>query len=146
MRAIAGVVATTLGTVLAVACGSYDPVVPPSSELVLAASVNPDPAGGMRPSTTVSALLFLQPPPERVVVSPPLDKAEFTVWDAAGRALAQVSVPGPLPFGPDGRVTVRQVLDWQPADALGRALTIRFTLGRTAPEQSPTVIERTITF
>ena len=145
MRVIAGVV-TMLGAVLAVGCGSYDPVVPPSSELVLVTSFDPDPAGGMRPSTTVMASLVLQPQPEGAVVGIPIEKAEFTVWDAAGRALAQASGLGPLPFDADGRVTFFQVLDWEPADALGHAMTVRFTLGRTAPEQRPTVIEKIITF
>ena len=146
MRLIARVV-TTLGTLLAVACGSADRLTaPPPSELSFAASFNPDTTGGMRPSTTVTAWLFLQPQPESAVAGTPAEKAEFTVWDGAGRELAQASVPGPLPFEPDGRMTARQVLDWKPADALGRAMTVRFTFGRTAPEASPLIIERTITF
>jgi hypothetical protein len=138
--------ALVLATAASVACGSADRLTaPPPSELSFAASFNPDTAGGMRPSTTVTAWLFLQPH-ESAVAGTPAEKAEFTVWDGAGRELAQASVPGPLPFEPDGRITARQVLDWKPADALGRALTVRFIFGRTAPEASPLIIERTVTF
>jgi hypothetical protein len=52
----------------------------------------------------------------------------------------------PPRFGPDGRATVQQVLDWTPTNVLGRALTIRFRFRPTAPEAPPLVVERTIRF
>ncbi len=145
MRLVARV-GTALGALMSVACGSYVTEVPPSTGLTLFASFNPDATGGMRPATTVTAQLFVEPSPGGGVAVTPLEKAEFIVWGGAGRVLAQVSVPGPLPFDPDGSMTVRQVLDWQPPDALGHEATVRLTFMRTAPEASPLVIERTVTF
>lgn len=134
MRAVARWLLVPVAAV-SVACGS-DPVptAPPSTELSLAVQMNPDPTGGMRPSTTVSALLV-----ENDVVTGVLERAEFTVFDGRGAVLANGTVTGPLGFGANRTLTVRQTLDWTPADTLGRTLRMRLVLDHL-------VIERTFTF
>ena len=132
--------------VTAAACGSHEPyLVPSPSELALAATFNPDATGGLRPSTAVRAALFVRPEADKVFVSGTVERAEFEVFGASGQLLARTAQAGPLSFEPDGRVTVYQVLDWEPADVLGRSLTIRLFL-RRAPEEGPLPIEYTITF
>lgn len=137
--------ATLLGTAaLGVACGSTDSLIaPPPTELAFTLTFNPDAAGGMRPSTAVSARLFVHKAPDNAVVNGALQNAEFTVFDGQGGVLARETVVGPLPFGADGTITVRQVLDWTPAGVLGRGLRVRFVLG---DGPTPAVIERTLTF
>jgi hypothetical protein len=134
--------AILLGTaVLGVACGSTDSfTAPPPVELGFTVTLDPDASGGMRPSTIVSASLFV----DNAVVGGVMQSAEFTAFDAQGGVLARESVAGPLTFGTDGRLTVRQALDWTPRDVLGRSLSVRFVGGW--PGATPIVIERTVTF
>lgn len=115
-------------------------VAPPSAEMSIAVLLNPDASGGMRPSTTVSALVFVENVPN-AVVSGALASGEFTVRDAMGGVLARESVVGPLAFGPNGTITVRRVLDWTPPEALGRSLTVRFVVAGNSA-----ALERTVTF
>lgn len=136
MRAIPRLPTLLGAAAVTLACGSAPlATTPPSSELELVVSLNPDASGGIRPSTTVIALLFA----EDAVVGGTLQSAEFTVFDAQGGVLARESVAGPLTIGPDGSLTVRKTLDWMPADVLGRTLRVRFVM-------SSSVIERTVTF
>jgi hypothetical protein len=140
MRAVP-TLAPVLAAALGVACGSTGSLTaPPPTELGFTVTLHPDAVGGIRPSTVVSASLFV----DNAVVGGAVQGAEFTAFDAQGGVLARASVLGPLTFGSDGRLTVRQVLDWTPADVLGRRLNVRFVLG--PPGATPTVIERTVTF
>ncbi|HET9316223.1 MAG TPA: hypothetical protein VFQ51_11585 [Vicinamibacteria bacterium] len=147
MRAIARVV-TTVATVLSLACGTYHPSRPPSSGLSLAASFDPDATGGVRAATKVTSWVVLDPPVERAHVVALFESAESTVYDGTFAVLARQRVVDPELLMRDGGLTVSQVLDWEPAHAVGRVLTIRFSVRRLygAPEEGPLVIERAITF
>ena len=123
----------------ALACAE-SPVAPPSAEMSIAVVLNPDASGGMRPSTTVSAVVFVESAPS-AVVSGALASGEFTVRDAMGGVLARESVAGPLAFGPNGTITIQRVLDWTPREVLGRSLTVRFVVAGNSA-----VLERTVTF
>jgi hypothetical protein len=138
MRAITRLLPVLLAASVFACDGSQGLVAPPPGELSLALTFNPAQTGGIRPSTTVSALLYVENAPN-AVVSGVVDRAEFTVLDARGAVLARETVAGPLAFGADATLTVRQVLDWRPADVLGRSLTVRFVIGSAA-------VERTFTF
>ena len=128
-----------LGAALAFACGSSDGLMaPPPTELSFTIMLNPDATGGMRPSTTVSAVLL-----ENDEVTGVLESAEFTVFDLQGAVLARQTVAGPVTFGANRAMTIQRVLDWAPAEVLGRSLTARFTLDRP---NGPLVIQRTIAF
>lgn len=138
MRTAPRLVAILLA-VAALACGRSEGLLaPPPAELSLVLQLSPAQTGGIRPSTTVSALLLVEGAPN-AVVSGTLERAEFTVFDAQGAVLVRETVAGPLPLRGDGSVIVRHVLDWTPADVLGRSLTVRFVIGSAA-------VERTVTF
>ena len=124
-----------------IGCGAADSfTAPPPSELALTMVVNPDPVGGLRSNSVVSAMFFENELLARAV----LEAAEFAVFDAQGGVLIEEALAGPVSFGADRTMSIRQVLEWTPADVVGRRLRIRFRF--TGPTGTPTVIENTSTF
>ena len=140
MRALS-TLSTILASTLAVGCGGSGALLapPPPMELSFLVTLHPEAADGMRPSTLVSATLV-----ENDVVKGVLRSAEFRVLDAQGGLLARETVEGPVTFEADHTLTIHRVLDWTPADVLGRRLVVTFVVGPAGA--APTVIQRTVTF
>ena len=135
------ILALLLAAMGGIACGATDSfTAPPPSELAMTVTLNPAPVGGLRSNSVVSAMFF----ENELLAGAVLQAAEFAVFDAQGGVLLEDAFAGPVSFAADRTMSVRQVLEWAPADLVGRRLRFRFRF--TGPTGTPTVIESTSTF